>query len=293
MGRSGRCILEFHRTFRWLPSRVPLQMPIFLDRHNMVELSAKEVAKLHVKDLEVQDKYGVKFLTYWYDAERRTTFCLVDAPDKETADKVHAEAHGHVANEMIAVDLSAVEAFLGRIQDPLSAKTAPLNEPAFRAIMFTDMVGSIEMTVQLGDTMAVELLRAHDAIIRRCLEHYRGCEVKHLGDGIMASFDDAPAAVACAIEIQEKLVSYNKNSETPIHVRIGIHAGEPVEESDDLFGSAVQMAARICDIAQADAILVSREVRDACTNVDLEFAPAGSEALKGFSEPVPLFSPAC
>ncbi len=154
----------------------------------------------------------MKFLTYWYDAERRTTFCLLDAPDKEPADKVHAEAHGHVANDMVAGDLSAVEAFLGRIQDPLSAKTVPINESAFRAIMFTDMVGSTEMTVQLGDTMAVELLRAHDAIIRRCLEHYRGSEVKHLGDGIMASFDDAPAAVACAIEIQEKLASYNKNS---------------------------------------------------------------------------------
>src|SRR2546427_757116 len=177
-------------------------MPIFLDRHDVVEFSAEEVAKLHVKDLEVQGKYGVKFLTYWYDAERRTTFCLVDAPDKETADKVHAEAHGHVANEMIAVDLSAVEAFLGRIQDPPSAKTMPIDDSAFRAIMFTDIVGSTEMTAQLGDTMA----------------------------------------------------------------------------------------ARICDIAQADAILVSREVRDACAGVDLGFAPAGSEKLKGFSEPVQLFS---
>jgi class 3 adenylate cyclase len=267
-------------------------MPIFLDRHDVVEYSAEEVAKLHLKDLEVQDKYGVKFLTYWYDAERRTTFCLVDAPDRETADKVHAEAHGHVANQMISVDLSAVEAFLGRIQDPLSTRTVPINESAFRAIMFTDMVGSTEMTLRLGDTKAMELLRAHDAIIRRCLEHHRGSEIKHLGDGIMASFDDAPAAVASAIEIQEKFASYNKNSETPIHVRIGIHAGEPVEEGDDLFGSAVQMAARICDIAQADAILVSCEVRDACTNADLEFAPAGSETLKGFLEAVALFSPA-
>ena len=86
----------------------------------------------------------------------------------------------------------------------------PINESAFRAIMFTGMVGSTEMTVQHGDTMAVERLRAHDAIIRRCLEHYRGSEVKHLGDGIMASFDDAPAAVACAIEIQEKLASYKQ-----------------------------------------------------------------------------------
>ena len=268
-------------------------MPIFLDRHDMVEQSAEETAMLHVKDLQIQDQYGVKFLTYWYDAERRTTFCLVDAPNKETADKVHAEAHGYVANEMIAVDLSAVEAFLGRIQDPPSTKTKPIDDSAFRAIMFTDMVGSTEMTAQLGDTMAVELLKAHDAIIRRSLEQHGGSEVKHLGDGIMASFDDVPDSVACAIKIQEELASYNERSETPIRVRIGIHAGEPVEEGGDLFGSAVQLAARICDIAQANTILVSREVLDACTGVDLGFEPMGSETLKGFSEPVQLFSPAC
>src|SRR5262245_17166917 len=108
----------------------------------------------------------------------------------------------------------------------------------------------------------------------------------------MEWFVDARASVACAVESQEELASYYTISETPIRVRIGVHAGEPVEESGDLFGSAVQMAARICDIAQADAILVSREVRDACAGVDLGFAPAGFETLKGFSEPVQLFSPA-
>lgn len=267
-------------------------MPIFLDRHDMVEQSAEDTAKLHIKDLAVQDQYGVKFLTYWYDAERHTTFCLVDAPDKETADKVHAEAHGYVANEMIEVDISAVEAFLGRVQDPPTSPARAIDDTAFRAIMFTDMVGSTEMTTQLGDTMAVELLRAHDAIIRRCLEQHGGAEVKHLGDGIMASFDDVPASVASAIKIQEEFASYNKHSETPIHVRIGIHAGEPVQEGADLFGSAVQMAARICDIAPADAILVSRELKDACSDTDLVFEPTGSETLKGFSAPVELFSPA-
>lgn len=267
-------------------------MPIFLDRHDVGEFSAEEVAKLHVKDLAIQDRYGVKFLTYWYDAERRTTFCLVDAPDKETADRVHNEAHGHASNQMISVDLSAVEAFLGRIQDPPTAKVRPIDESGFRAIMFTDMVGSTEMTVQLGDAMSLELLRAHDAIIRRCLERYRGAEVKHLGDGIMASFDDVPASVTCAIKVQEEFASYNARSERPIHIRIGIHAGEPVADSHDLFGSAVQMAARVCAIAEADSILVSREVRDACADADLAFKPAGSKALKGFAEPVELFSPA-
>lgn len=267
-------------------------MPIFLDRHDMVEQTAEETAMLHLEDLKIQDQYGVKFLTYWYDADRRTTFCLVDAPDKATADKVHAEAHGYVANEMIPVDLSAVEAFLGRVQDPPYAKTTPIDDSAFRAIMFTDMVGSTEMTAQLGDAMAVELLRAHDAIIRRSLEQHAGAEVKHLGDGIMASFDDVPASVACAMTIQDELATYNEESETPIRVRIGIHAGEPLEDSDDLFGSAVQMASRICDAAQSGTVLVSREVKDACAGADMAFALSGSENLKGFSDPVELYSPA-
>jgi class 3 adenylate cyclase len=266
-------------------------MPIFLDRHDMVEQSAEETAQLHIKDLEIQDKYGVKFLTYWYDADRRTTFCLVDAPDKETADRVHAEAHGHVANEMIKVDLSAVEAFLGRIHDPVSAPAKPIDDTAFRAIMFTDMVGSTETTSKLGDRMGVELLRAHDAIIRRCLELFGGSEVKHLGDGMMASFEDVPASVSSALKMQAEFATYNGNSEFPIHVRIGIHAGEPVEESNDLFGSSVQMAARICDRAQTDAVLVSRAVKDACEGSDLRFVRMDSATLKGFSEPVELFSP--
>lgn len=266
-------------------------MPIFLDRHDMVDQSAEETARLHLKDLEIQDKYGVKFITYWFDADRRTTFCLVDAPDKATADRVHAEAHGHIANEMIAVDLSAVEAFLGRVQDPPTATSSPIDDSAFRAIMFTDIVGSTEMTAKLGDTMAVELLRAHDAIIRRCLEQHGGAEVKHLGDGIMASFGEVPASVACAMNIQREFATYNAANATPVRVRIGIHAGEPVEDSADLFGSSVQLAARICDTAPAEAILVSGEVRDACADAELDFESRGSKTLKGFSEPIPLFAP--
>jgi class 3 adenylate cyclase len=267
-------------------------MPIFLDRHDMVDQSAEETAKLHLKDLEVQEQYGVKFLTYWYDAERRTTFCLVDAPDKETADRVHAEAHGHVANQMIEVDLSAVEAFLGRIHDPPTARSKAIDDSAFRAIMFTDMVGSTELTSRLGDAMSMELLRAHDAIIRRCLERYHGSEVKHLGDGIMASFEDAPASVNCAIEILEELASYNENSRSPISIRIGIDAGEPVVERNDLFGSVVQKAARICDGADKDSILVSQDLRDACAGADLVFSNKGAKELKGFREPIELYHPA-
>lgn len=266
-------------------------MPIFLDRHDMVDQTAEETARLHLEDLKIQDQYGVKFITYWYDADRRTTFCLVDAPDKATADRVHAEAHGHVANQMIAVDLSAVEAFLGRVQDPPSSPARAIDDTAFRAIMFTDMLGSTDMTARLGDTMAVELLRAHDAIVRRSLESHGGREIKHLGDGIMASFTDVPASVACAQEIQAAFAAHNRANENPIRVRIGIHAGEPVEDSNDLFGSAVQIAARICDAAPGDSVLVSAAVRDVCDGAGLAFERRGAERLKGLAEPVELFQP--
>ena len=78
-------------------------MPIFMDRHDVWETTAADVAEAHRKDLEVQDRYGVKFLTYWFDESRGTIFCLVDAPDKESAECVHREAHGLVADEIYPV----------------------------------------------------------------------------------------------------------------------------------------------------------------------------------------------
>lgn len=89
-------------------------MPIFLDRHDLKGLTAADIAEAHRKDLEVQASYDVLFLTYWFDEGRGTAFFLIDAPDIETAMRVHDEVHGEVARDVIEVDISAVEAFLGR-----------------------------------------------------------------------------------------------------------------------------------------------------------------------------------
>ena len=137
----------------------------------MRDLTAEHVAEAHRKDLEIQDKYGVKYLTYWYDSERCTGFCLVDAPDAATAAHVHREAHGEIPSEIIPVDLATVEAFLGRISDPRFANGAPVPDmdPGLRAIMVTDIVASTELTTRLGDLAALELVRVHDALVRRGL----------------------------------------------------------------------------------------------------------------------------
>jgi hypothetical protein len=149
-------------------------MPIFMDRHDMEEATAESVAEAHRKDLAIQAKYRVKYLTYWFDPERCTGFCLVDAPDAVTAQRVHREGHGEVANAIIPVDLAAVEAFLGRIGDPRAGPggTAPAFDAGLRAVMFTDLVGSTELTARLGDVAALELVRVHDALVRRGLAAY-------------------------------------------------------------------------------------------------------------------------
>ena len=269
-------------------------MPIFLDRHDLRGLTATDIAEAHRKDLEVQDRYGVRFLTYWFDEARGSGFCLVDAPDIETAMRVHDEAHGDVAKDVIEVDLSAVEAFLGRVSDPPSGGSdAKVSiDSALRAIMFTDIVDSTGMTARLGDARAVEMVRAHDAIVRRALKDKRGREVKHTGDGIMASFDDTSAAVQCARAIQQAFDAFNLASKEKLRVRIGLDVGEPVADSNDLFGTTVQTAARLCQAAEPDTVLVSDAVRGALGDT-VELKELGPRPLKGFARLVIVHEVQC
>ena len=266
-------------------------MPIFLDRHELAGMTAEDIAEAHRHDLAVQDKYGVKFLTYWFDQERGTGFCLIDAPDPETANKVHAEAHGGCADHVIPVDMAAVYAFLGRVADPQApdrASPGPQDfDSAYRAVMFTDIVGSTEMTARLGDLRALELVRAHDAFVRTALAETEGREVKHLGDGIMAAFAEPARSLDCARRVRRQLTRFNETAEHPFEVRIGLHAGEPVVEGSDLFGSTVQMASRLCAAAEPGAILVSRELYQTVQPPDA--VSIGAIALKGFAEAVPAF----
>ena len=266
-------------------------MPIFMDRHDMRDLTAEHVAEAHRKDLEIQDRYGVKYLTYWYNSERCTGFCLVDAPDAATATHVHREAHGEIASEIIPVDLATVEAFLGRISDPRFANGTPVSDmdPGLRAVMVTDIVASTELTTRLGDLAALELVRVHDALVRRGLGSYAGHEVKHTGDGIMAVFNNAANAVRAAADIQRRFCEYNSAASEDIRIRIGIDAGEPVADHNDLFGATVHLAFRLCSEAEADGILVSEAVRGLCRQELARFVGLGERRLKGFPKRTRVF----
>jgi len=267
---------------------------MYMDRHYVEGATRHAVADAHQKDLALQDKYNVKFLTYWFDEMRCTAFCLIEAPNRDTIARAHDDAHGLVPNEIIEVDPAVVDAFLGRIKDPPATSPEKSEgtrvDPGFRAIMFTDLKDSTRMTTLYGDAKALHLLHVHNALTRNSLNAHRGREIKHTGDGIMASFASVPDAVECAIDIQKAFAAYNQeHAEAPLYLRIGLSAGEPIEEHGDLFGKAVQLAARLCAHAEPAQILIDQVVLDQWSGKQLPFADLGEVTPKGFAYAVRVY----
>jgi len=265
-----------------------------MDIHNLPEgTTAEDVAKAHVADLEAQEKYGVNYLKYWVNESRGKVFCLVDAPNAEAANCVHREAHGMVARKIIEIEPELADGFLGDVEtNAAGAALLPsggvdARDPGIRTILFTDIVESTTFTQSLGDEAAMALLGVHDTIVRDALSTLGGREVKHTGDGIMASFVSTAGAVRCAIQIQRELARHEEaHPERPLKVRVGAAAGEPVEQHHDLFGSTVQLAARLCAHAQPEQILVSNAIAELCIGKGLLFEDLGEVVLKGFGYPV-------
>jgi class 3 adenylate cyclase len=262
-------------------------MPMYMDRHEVVGFSAEDVAQAHLRDLEVQGHYDVRYITYWFDPVAGATFCLVQGPNQEAVEAVHREAHGVVGYQIIEVDGLAVQELLGKITEPRPGEAWV--RTAFRTIMFTDIEGSTSLTQRLGDARALRVMRAHDEIVRRALDIFDGTEVDHAGDGVMASFTSVVRAMECAIAIQRRLEEHNTGADDPFRVRIGISAGEPVTEDDRLFGATIQLAARTCATADGGHIVVSNVVRELCIGKGYLFESRGTVPLKGFDEPVSLF----
>jgi len=268
-------------------------MPVYMDRHYVEGATRHAVADAHQKDLALQEKYEVKFLTYWFDEIRCTAFCLIEAPNRETIERAHNEAHGLVPNEVLEVDPAVVEAFLGRIKDPPAPPTKADGvsiDAGFRAIMFTDLKDSTRMTLLYRDAKALHVMHVHNALIRNALNSSRGREVKHTGDGIMASFLSVSDAVECAIAIQKAFAAYNQeHGETPLYVRIGLSAGEPIEEHGDLFGKSVQLAARLCSHAEPGRIVIDQIVLDQWSGKQLPVSDLGEVTPKGFDHAVSVY----
>jgi len=265
-------------------------MPLFMDRHDIRDATAEDVAAAHHQDLAVQGRHSCRALTYWYDESRGAAFCLVEAPSAAAVQEMHRDAHGLIPNQVIEVDPTSVAQFLGRVADPVGTADRTIVESAFRALLFVDLASSSDLTNLLGDSAALALMQRYREIVRNALVDHSGREIDRAGDGFLTSFESASTAVSCAITIQKELAMDNetRDSSAGLHARIGIGAGEPVMDGEALFGSTVNLTARICAQADLDQILVSRVVKDLCLGKGLSFSPIGAHELKGFEAPVEL-----
>src|SRR5580765_6572503 len=145
-------------------------IPLFLDIHDAHRATPEQIADAHVKDVAIQSSYGVEYVKYWMNESRGKVFCLCSAPNAEAAEEVHRAAHGLLAERIIEVDPEVADSMLGG--GPVGSSGAVLLtpggnlDPGVRTILFTDIVGSTELTQRLGDRGAMQILELHDRVVR-------------------------------------------------------------------------------------------------------------------------------
>ncbi|MDW8466116.1 MAG: adenylate/guanylate cyclase domain-containing protein [Chloroherpetonaceae bacterium] len=176
-------------------------------------------------------------------------------------------------------------------KDKETSALATSEQRKLSAIMFTDMVGYSALT-QKNEKLALKLLEEHRRILRPLFQKHHGIEIKTIGDAFLVSFNNTLNAVSCALEIQKTLIEYNAASpETvQIKVRIGIHLGDVVHRSGDVYGDGVNIAARIHTIADPNGIAISEDVcRQVVNKINARFIKLGKGDLKNIAMGIAIY----
>ncbi|MEZ4793230.1 MAG: DUF4242 domain-containing protein [Gelidibacter sp.] len=234
-------------------------MPIYMDRHDVSEaVTAEIVAQLHHEDLKIQHKYNCRGLTYWFDDERKTAFCLVEAPNKEAIQMMHDHAHGEVAHRIIEVDDAVVESFLGRIEDPEKSQNTELNiinDPAFRVLMVIETSNYLDRLE--ANQLTIFTQKFHNSVSKR-LSEFNGNIVKKDNTSYLVSFRSVSDAVLCAqkIQIQFKYVT-PKFGSSHRNLKIALSSGVPVTDKENIFEDAILLATRMCEVVNESPVITT------------------------------------
>lgn len=228
-------------------------MPLFMDLHKAADYAVKptveEIKRNHIADLAVQHKYGVKFLQYWINELDGLVFCLMEGPDKESCAAVHQEAHGGMPCNIIELQGGDYKVFMGeegKVNEFDIVETADGTlDTGYRMILVADFI-SITQHIPFRESIAPIVKNAGGRFVNRpdCRE--------------MIVFNAGSQAIECAMDI----IQHFKNLHgTANEIRIGISAGEPVTGQNDIFGHSIQLANRLCDIAQNGQVVISSFAR--------------------------------
>lgn len=231
-------------------------MAIYMDRHDVsADVTAEIVAQLHQEDLKVQHLYGCKGLTYWFDEDRKTAFCLVEAPSKEALINMHNNAHGEVPHSVIEVDGQIVESFLGRIEDPKKAQNTVLNiinDPAFRIVMVLKI--NLKRASKPIKTLEIPFRNS----IVDIMENYKGRLVKKEAGYFLFSFTSVSSSIQAALAINDRFKQLGLSDLT---FEVGLSAGVPVTKKEGIFEDTIRMSEALCHVT-GRPVVITEEVRD-------------------------------
>jgi class 3 adenylate cyclase len=193
----------------------------------------------------------------------------------------------------VASTLAAQLTDSGSSASAVRAKRRPTAVPGkepLLAIMFTDIAGSTAAFDRLGDEAGLAMVRTHDVVVREWLDRCNGTLMKHTGDGILAAFPSVQSALDCALAMQRAFARHTRrHPRRPLQVRIGINVGEPLAENGDLFGTAVNTAARVCARAKGGEILITEDVYRLANTMTARCRARGRVTLRGLRAPIRLF----
>jgi len=243
-------------------------MPLYMDIHLLKDITKEEARDAHLKDLAVQEKYGVTYHQYWINEQAGTVYCLMEGPDKESCEATHREANGFTACQIVEVEGGIYDLFMGKthkLDHGLVRHEDGKIDTGYRYILTLDITaktmgsGSIDF-----DQLKLPLQPKNIAL--KVIQALDGKEVKTGGfHNIVAVFETPEKILSCAHEIQKEfLKNLKEDTNNQITFNMGISVGQPLTEKEGFFVKAIQMSQRLCLIAGDKEILTSCLFEELC-----------------------------
>lgn len=233
-------------------------MPIFIDRHKFPNTITAETAALaHLNDLKIQHKYNCRKLSYWFDEEQKTAFCLFEAPDKDCMIEMHKHAHNNIPNQIIEVEKSIIDSFVKQIQrlPNIEKLQLPGALPTFLACDLGTN-SSISNRSQLKS-----IHKNYISSVKEAINNFGGNIISRIGTFFLIAFQSGPAAIKCALKMH-KIFNANKTlSAHKYQLKIGVCGGIEGDKEGDEIKASVRLAKRLCYMAHKN-ILVTLEVKN-------------------------------
>ncbi len=233
-------------------------MPIYMDLHIVPGITAENAAKAHLQDLRFQDEFGCNCMTYWVDETKNSAFCLIEAPNPKAVKELHDKAHGLITHQIIEVNSTVVQSFLGRILDPEvpahhDTQLKVFNDPAFRVLVLISHSDPVLMTLACGSENSNTYFQSLYSYIDSCATTYEGCTVRQTND-LLISFTSAFKAIAFAKSVHNFIAEHK---EIKPDFKIVINAGMPVTDSKTLFGKTIDIAKSMLYLKAVQPILLA------------------------------------